>query len=98
MSKKDHNALENFITTKSPEDKDLEFETFCDTASAVTDIIYLQKEDLCFINLLEFNASEREAVSKYRNQNTEEAKQICSYYDKCLEIIDIINIMIRLEN
>ena len=91
MSKKDYNALESFITTKSPEDKDLEFETFCDTVSAATDIIYLQKEDLCFITPLEFTASEREAISKYRNQNTEEAKQICSYYDKCLEIIDIIN-------
>ena len=73
------------------EDENLEFLTFTDILSAVINIIHLQKNNLNYNNPIEFTQEEKSNIGKYRNQDNIYAKSIVDYYDKCEEVIAIIN-------
>lgn len=91
ITKEDYKILKDFTKLEEPEDEELEFLTFTEVSSAVINIIYLQKSNLNYENPIEFTPEEKSNIAKYRNQDNISAKYIVDYYNKCEEIIAILN-------
>lgn len=91
ITKEDYNTLKDFLELEEPEDEELEFLTFTEVSSTVINIILLHKRNLNYENSIEFTQEEKSNISKYRNQDDISSKYIVDYYEKCEEIIAIIN-------
>lgn len=91
MTKEEYQTLKDFILIQEPADEEAEFITFSDTNLAVHNIITSPKYNLNLDEPLYFKKDEIESIKKYRKLNTEESQEICNYYDKCEEVINIIN-------
>lgn len=72
-------------------DEDYTFLTFDDVDSTCIEITHLNKIKLEDYQPIEFTIEEKEKIKKLRKEKDEYSKEICTYYDKCLEVIEIIN-------
>ena len=91
VTEDDIEAAQGGLESVDVEDEELEFLTFTEVSSTVINIILLHKSNLNYENPIEFTQEEKSNISKYRNQDDISSKYIVDYYEKCEEIIAIID-------
>jgi hypothetical protein len=87
----DYQKLKDFIDNELPNNTEYDFLTFDEVYSTCADIIYLHKSKLSHYTKIEFSLEEKELISTYKEKKDQDSKNICEYYNKCLEVIEIIN-------